>query len=169
MVRKINSIFVTVGTTKFESLIKVIDSVEFQKMVFESFGCSEILVQIGQGLCVPRSHHSGVEVVSYRLKPDIKKDMQNADLIITHCGAGSVMEALNISGKTVVAVVNDALMDNHQLELANALVEKGPFLFSMAKPADLIRELPFLDFESLVNYKSPDLTSFVDTLGEYIR
>ena len=160
-------IFLTVGTTQFEELVAVIDSKDFQDMVAKTFGTREILVQIGKGVKEPKSHTSQVSVSFYRLKPDIKEDMATADLIITHCGAGSVTEAMN-AGKPTVAVVNQLLMDNHQSELAEALVEAGPFLFAVDNPAQLVKQLPHLEFAALKRYKSPDLTNFVREMTKYI-
>jgi UDP-N-acetylglucosamine transferase subunit ALG13 len=107
--RQLKRVFVTVGTTKFEELIEHVDSEAFQRTVFESLGTREIIAQIGQGTIEPRIRHSKVEVSFYRMKPDIKGDMEAADLIITHCGAGSVTEAMK-SGRPTVAAVNEKLI-----------------------------------------------------------
>ena len=50
--------------------------------------------------------------------------MRAADVVISHAGAGSILEALEL-GKRLVVCVNDALMDNHQAELATALEARG--------------------------------------------
>ena len=59
--------------------------------------------------------------------------MERADLILSHAGAGSLLEALDISSSTkptskqkkiVNAVINSKLMDNHQLELADELEKR---------------------------------------------
>jgi len=39
-------------------------------------------------------------------------------------GSGTLLEALHL-GKTVIAVPNESLMDNHQAEVAEALAEQG--------------------------------------------
>lgn len=50
-----------------------------------------------------------------------------ADVVVTHAGSGSVLEALR-AGKKVVAVINEALMHNHQKELADELERLGYLL-----------------------------------------
>ena len=43
--------------------------------------------------------------------------MRNASLIISHAGAGSIMEGLSLN-KLMLVVINSSLMVNHQTELA---------------------------------------------------
>jgi beta-1,4-N-acetylglucosaminyltransferase len=50
-----------------------------------------------------------IPITSYSLKPLIKNDMVEADLIISHCGAGSILEILEMNKKLIV-VVNSALV-----------------------------------------------------------
>jgi beta-1,4-N-acetylglucosaminyltransferase len=56
----------------------------------------------------------------YRVKPSIDADVAGAALVVSHAGAGSVFEALR-AGRPLVVCVNDALADNHQVELADAM------------------------------------------------
>ncbi len=89
----------------------------------------------------------------YDFKPSLAEDMDNADLIISHAGAGSIMEGLDYCNrrnssrqgnesaqmkKKLVVVINDRLMDNHQCELAYAL-EKRNYLYVLSKP-DMLKE-----------------------------
>ena len=46
--------------------------------------------------------------------------MKAASFIISHAGAGSIMEGLSLE-KRMLVVINADLMDNHQFELAHAL------------------------------------------------
>ena len=50
----------------------------------------------------------------------------------TCVGAGSVMETL-AAGKPLVVIINERLMDNHQLELAERLAEDGHLLYGTCK------------------------------------
>ncbi len=44
----------------------------------------------------------------------ILEDLINeADVVISHCGAGILLESLRSKGAKCIAVVNESLMDNH--------------------------------------------------------
>jgi len=38
--------------------------------------------------------------------------IKSADFIISHCGAGTILEALRLN-KSLLAVINNSLMNNH--------------------------------------------------------
>ena len=52
------------------------------------------------------------------------QDIRAADLVISHAGAGSILESLEAQ-KPLLVVINDTLMDNHQTELASKMRELG--------------------------------------------
>ena len=72
---------------------------------------------------------------SPRFKSNLVDDMSVSDLIISHCGAGSILEALSMK-KQLIVVINGSLQDNHQLELSDALSD-GRFCHS-TEPAALL-------------------------------
>lgn len=90
--------------------------------------------------------HRELNVSCYRFKSTIKEDMQRSSLIISHAGAGSIMESLSLKKKTCV-IINDALMDNHQIELAQALCDRG-YLFMLPSPDNLILSTTIKSVES---------------------
>ncbi|CAM9170448.1 unnamed protein product [Sphacelaria rigidula] len=117
-------VFVTVGTTKFDPLVCAIDDAMVLETLYHK-GFTSLLVQIGHGEHMPTfPTEAGISCESYRFKPTLQQDMARADLVISHAGAGSIMEALGL-GKALVVVVNSALMDNHQEELAEALAQRN--------------------------------------------
>ena len=90
---------------------------------------------------------------------------QDASLVICHAGVGTVMETLRLK-KQAVVVVNPSLMDNHQLEVAEALEEdnhihlcRAPSMLhkvvakipSKGKPLQTIPMLDTTLFPSLIN------------------
>ena len=95
-------------------------------------------MQIGQGTYEPKNlvTDDKLEVLVRRtvmLEPIINK----SQLVISHCGAGIVLECLRSTmnadkevlklgeGTMNISVVNDSLMNNHQFELADKLNEDG--------------------------------------------
>ena len=104
-----------------------------------------------------------IQIRLYRYKNNIIKDMESADLIISHAGAGSIMEGLGLQKKMIV-VINDSLMDNHQTEVADAL-EKENYLYSTT-PNKLCSLLLEKDLSQLKIRPPPDTTLFPALLLE---
>ena len=77
-------------------------------------------MQYGRGAEPAPPTQPPLDVAMYRFKKSLRLDMERAALIITHAGAGSILEGLR-QRAVLVVVVNDLLMDNHQAELAHAL------------------------------------------------
>lgn len=96
-------IFVTVGTTPFESLIKYIDI---------NIKNHEVIAQISDGKYMPQ------RMKSFNYTKNIEEYYKWADIVITHAGAGSVYKLLEMQ-KRIIVVPNLERLDNHQLELAN--------------------------------------------------
>ncbi|KYR00598.1 putative glycosyltransferase [Tieghemostelium lacteum] len=132
-------VFVTVGTTKFEDLIEVIDSLEFHQLLYD-FGYDRLVIQVGNHkskLCYSVNEQcktteerekeiksclkiKGFSSYYYNYKPSLKEDMEASSLIITHGGSGSILETLSMD-KPCICVVNERLMHNHQAELSDKL------------------------------------------------
>eukprot|EP01112_Ceratiomyxa_fruticulosa_P017266 TRINITY_DN5349_c0_g1_i2.p1 TRINITY_DN5349_c0_g1~~TRINITY_DN5349_c0_g1_i2.p1 ORF type:complete len:393 (-),score=46.69 TRINITY_DN5349_c0_g1_i2:97-1275(-) len=137
-----NYVFVTVGSTNFDALIKVIDDPQFHT-ILQDFGYGGVLMQIGDGeynpkysrlvepeeLVLSKEKTKSFESLYYRYRKGIQQDIDNAGLVISHAGSGSIVETLE-AGKPLVVVINDMLMHNHQEELANRLVQDQYLLVS---------------------------------------
>jgi beta-1,4-N-acetylglucosaminyltransferase len=111
-------LFVTVGSTKFPELIEAIISKDFISLLLD-LKFSHLVVQSGSTPVPPMSLQD-LEVTWYSYKPSIIDDMKDAYMIISHAGSGSILEALSMDKKLLV-VINESLMDNHQVDLANEL------------------------------------------------
>uniref|UniRef100_A0A2K6KTF8 UDP-N-acetylglucosamine transferase subunit ALG13 n=1 Tax=Rhinopithecus bieti TaxID=61621 RepID=A0A2K6KTF8_RHIBE len=110
-------VFVTVGTTSFDDLIACVSAPDSLQKI-ESLGYNRLILQIGRGTVVPEPFSTESFTLDvYRYKDSLKEDIGKADLVISHAGAGSCLEALE-KGKPLVVVINEKLMNNHQLELA---------------------------------------------------
>ncbi|KAK8740878.1 hypothetical protein OTU49_002744 [Cherax quadricarinatus] len=143
------TVFVTVGTTRFDALIQAITEEDTLAILREK-GYTKVTLQIGQGEFIPQDgEFHGVTVTHFRLKPSIDVDFATADLVISHAGAGSCLEALG-AGKPLVAVVNNTLMANHQTELAEQLADSGFCFFCY--PNTLQEKLTTMDISQLQTY-----------------
>mmetsp|Transcript_16906 Transcript_16906/g.69026 ORF Transcript_16906/g.69026 Transcript_16906/m.69026 type:complete len:165 (-) Transcript_16906:2336-2830(-) len=112
--------FVTVGSTQFDELIMAVDDEGVQKAL-RGIGVNELTVQYGRGRYRMTTGRGNVlNVEAYDFKPSLHDDMIAADLIISHAGAGTMLESLRL-GKRLIVVVNESLMENHQAELAEEM------------------------------------------------
>ncbi|XP_014468900.1 PREDICTED: UDP-N-acetylglucosamine transferase subunit ALG13 homolog [Dinoponera quadriceps] len=159
------TVFVTVGTTKFDDLVNTV----LNRAVLEALSARDyrrLILQTGNSSiepdCSARCGFHSIE--SFKLSPSIGKYMRSADLVISHAGAGSVLEALE-NGKHLIVVINDLLMDNHQVELAEQL-HKDEHLYYCTCP-DLSRTVQTMDLTKLkpfVNNKSVNIANFIDKI-----
>jgi UDP-N-acetyl-D-mannosaminouronate:lipid I N-acetyl-D-mannosaminouronosyltransferase len=99
------NIFVTVGHTHYNSLFKAVN---------EQLNNREYTVvnQISDGDYLPNNH----EYFTFTQKVD--EYIDQADIVITHAGAGSVYHLLEL-GKAIVVVPNFDRVDEHQKDLAD--------------------------------------------------
>ncbi|KAG0289273.1 hypothetical protein BGZ96_007134 [Linnemannia gamsii] len=111
------------------------------------------------------SHESRLQVTTYTYKSSLREDMEQADLIISHAGSGSILEALRLNKKLVV-VVNEDLMDNHQQELGSALHEQRYLVCCTV--STLEKTLQAKEYDSLETFPQPDPTRFSDFLDARI-
>jgi UDP-N-acetylglucosamine transferase subunit ALG13 len=146
---------ITVGTTKFPPLTTCAVSAEFASALVSHWGIQRILLQYGETECpFPADgvwERHGVTYDVFRFKPNLweyvlqneaalayassdiseipsRVDCTHLSLIVSHAGAGSIFEACRLplsSRVPLVVVVNAALSDNHQVELADAMEEGG--------------------------------------------
>jgi beta-1,4-N-acetylglucosaminyltransferase len=113
-------VFVTVGTTQFDALVEAL----LRPSALEALaklGFRQLRVQHGRG-APPRAPADtrGIAIDAYAFKPSLAEDMDEAELVISHAGSGSILEVLG-RRKPLLVVVNESLMDNHQAELADEL------------------------------------------------
>lgn len=161
------NIFVTVGTTQFDALIQIIFSEKIVQL-FHKFKCKKVTMQIGQGKIDDKAVErlaKEFEVEVYGLKPTILPDVKSSDLVISHAGAGSCIEVLN-AGKPLVVVVNEKLMDNHQLELAQKLSSDGYLFYCV--PQTLATTLDEMNVDELKPYPKGNTKGFVKYLDEWM-
>lgn len=93
--------------------------------------------------------------------------MNRADLIITHCGAGSILEVLHLR-KRAIGVINDKLLDNHQIELADAM-ENDKYMVIARTPQDLVNVLTSCRWDERRIYPDPEPNLFLNELSTLVR
>ena len=125
-------LLVTVGTTEFDYLIRSLDTAKFASFVKQE-GFTRVFFQIGRGQYEPHAltalfkddgKGNGIFFSWFRFVPNLSELVNGAHTVISHCGAGTILEVLD-SGARLVVAVNETLMGNHQMELADALFARG--------------------------------------------
>jgi beta-1,4-N-acetylglucosaminyltransferase len=156
-------LFLTVGTTRFDALLEAWNR-DAQALVAwlveQSF--VEAQFQIGTGTVEPLALRDAAEewnvahannktpplrISWFRHSPDLLSLVSRASLVVSHAGAGSILESLRRS-RPLLVVINDTLMQNHQAEVADALAE-GRFLYQTT-PAKLLQTLRTADWSAPV-------------------
>lgn len=104
------NILVTVGTTKFDSLIKYLDQNLIKNV--------EFVFQIANGKYLPKNF------TYFRFTNEIEKYYEEADIVITHAGAGTIYRLLE-KRKKMIIVPNNERRDNHQVDIAKFMDLNG--------------------------------------------
>lgn len=111
-------IFVTVGNSNigFERLIKAMDSLA-PKLPYE------VVMQIGSSSYIPKN----TKWFKYCDYETMLEYFKNAKVIITHAGAGTILDILMLGKKPIVVPRLKKFgehIDDHQLEIVRALEER---------------------------------------------
>jgi len=131
-------VLVTVGTTRFDSLIKYIDETFAESSI-------EFTFQIADGKYEP------VNFPFFTFGPDIETYYNESDMVICHAGAGTIYKLLEIR-KKIIIVPNTERIDNHQLDIADYMGTHGY--------AITIKDFSFLS-EAIQKGTQGELISFV--------
>ncbi|KAL3819501.1 hypothetical protein ACJIZ3_005406 [Penstemon smallii] len=161
-------VFVTVGTTSFDSLVKAVDTREVRQALFEK-GYTHLLIQMGRGSYVPNKYSgepgNSLSVDYFTFSSSIAEFLKSASLVISHAGSGSIFETLRLQ-KPLIVVVNEDLMDNHQSELAEELADRK-HLFC-ARPQMLYETISVMDLASLIVYQPGNATPVAKFIDKFI-
>ncbi|GAC72791.1 predicted glycosyltransferase [Moesziomyces antarcticus T-34] len=109
-----------------------------------------------QNITVEAELDCGVELQLFAFAPDLKSYIESADVVISHAGSGTILDTLRVRPHppALVVVPNTSLMDNHQVELAEALGNDG--FLTVGSEDSLIKDVararqathaPFPDFD----------------------
>jgi beta-1,4-N-acetylglucosaminyltransferase len=174
MSAKKRTVFVTVGTTKFPKLVNLLLSDDILTCLRRN-GIERMVMQVGDGKhedahiselgdSPVKFYKEGVEIHAYCYSPSLQTDLASADLVISHAGAGSIIESLE-ANKRLIVVVNEDLMDNHQFELARKMHSLNYLLYTtcggLRDKIELVHNKEF----SLAKYVPGNPKLFGDFLG----
>ncbi|XBH58009.1 uncharacterized protein [Aegilops tauschii subsp. strangulata] len=164
--RQRRMVFVTVGTTCFDALVKVADSEEVKQALLQK-GYTDLRIQMGRGTYTPSkvSGNLNLQVEHFTFLPSIADSIREASLVISHAGSGSIFETLRL-GKPLIVVVNEDLMDNHQSELAEELAEQNHLL--CAHPQTLRETVEAMDLHALQPYIPGEARPVVALINEFL-
>ncbi|KAL1410999.1 N-acetylglucosaminyldiphosphodolichol N-acetylglucosaminyltransferase catalytic subunit alg13 [Vanrija albida] len=142
------SLLVTVGSTRFQALTDAVLAPAALDALAAA-GVTQLTVQLGSGSLPPHVTasadggewaHGTLRVTTLRYTADgahMARLLAAADAVVSHAGAGTILQVLRLQPPTPLLVVPNAqLMDNHQQELADAL-RAGDYL-EVAGVDDLI-------------------------------
>lgn len=155
-------ILVTVGTQNFSftRLLKMVDELIDEKVITEY-----VMAQVGH------SSYRPVNFESFDFKPEseMKKLMENANILITHAGVGTITTALQLNKKVIVVPRLSQFgehVDDHQLEIAEAYHQKDYIALANNKV-----ELSAL-LKNIVNIKfrqyEPEPSTILSSIEEFI-
>ena len=144
-------LLVTVGTTTFDSLISAIDQCNLS-------GFETITVQHAAG-------HPSNNYDSHEFIYDIQKYYIEADLIITHAGAGSIYKLLEMQ-KRLLVVPNLERSDPHQKEIARFVQEQnyGCVCWDVTTMNESIEEAKqgiYVPYQSTAFFKTKDIVEMI--------
>jgi beta-1,4-N-acetylglucosaminyltransferase len=165
-------VLITVGTTHFDTLIQTLDShADRFVSLLRTKGFSRLVIQIGHGAHEPHQlcerWNLETRVVGsasfIRFTPSLQALIDASSLVISHAGAGSILESLR-AAKPVFVVVNETLMDNHQVELASALANQGVLMWTTV--AKMLDDFEAANLADLKPFPQPDYDVFPSILDQ---
>lgn len=153
-------VFVTVGTTQFNKLIETVSSDNILE-ILKNLGYTTIQFQTGTGV-FNKKIYPDVTLLYDKYFEEFEKQIADADLVISHAGAGTCLEVLR-QEKPLIVVINEDLMDNHQTELAEQLESDGYLYFCTCQT---LKEALLKDPKKLKSYPKPKENLFSDYLDK---
>ena len=132
-------IFVTVGTDRFEKLVKAADDLAGKIK-------EKVMIQKGNSICDVK------KAECFEFTKDFDNYIEKARIIISHGGAGTIFELLN-KGKKVIGVANLNRIDKHQIEILEQLDKEDYLVY--CKDFNLLNALNKIENIKLKKYSPP--------------
>ena len=133
-------IFVTVGTTDFDDLLRAMDALA------PTLG-EEVVAQTGRGCYAP------LHMVHFAFAPSLEPYYAQARLVVAHGGLGTAIEVLQ-RGIKLIGVSNPDRYDHHQDDILRTLSERGHMLWCQSLD-ELPQALATAAYTTFAPYQSP--------------
>lgn len=152
-------IFVTVGTQKFQlnRLLEILDCEEIEEEIFAQIGCSTYK---------PKHFKSQ----KFLTQKDFLKYMENASIVITHAGVGSILTAMDFDKPILVfprLKKYGEHVDDHQLQIAQTFMEKK-YIMMYSEDKSLIEQIEAVKNMNRNYYKSSN-KRYIKFLDRYMK
>lgn len=158
-----NKIFITLGSQKFQfnRLLKAIDELCEKGTV----DAEDVFAQIGYSDYLPKNF----TYKKFLDRDEFSKEMEKADIVITHGGTGAIIGAVK-KGKKVIAVPRRAKygehVDDHQLQLVGQFDDLN--LIYACRDMNLEKALRVTKKTEYKEYKS-NTNKIIKSLEEFIE
>jgi UDP-N-acetylglucosamine transferase subunit ALG13 len=111
-------IFVTVGTSlPHDELVQMMD-----KLASEGSIRDKVIVQRGAGRYIPK------HIEHFRFAPNLDAYYNDADIVISNCGAGTIMENAT-KGRRLIVIQNPDITGGHEWELVKKMEKAGHLIW----------------------------------------
>ncbi|MHA1137337.1 MAG: glycosyltransferase [Candidatus Thorarchaeota archaeon] len=131
----------TVGTSlPHDGLIMKVDG-----LVKEGTIADDVVAQIGAGKYIPKN-------IDYiRFAPSLEEFYQKADIVISNCGAGTIMENVT-KGRSLIVIQNPDITGGHEWEMVTKM-EKGGHLVWCKDIDDLANAIQTAKTKKFASFK----------------
>lgn len=146
-------LFVTVGTTDFEELVRTMDQIAAKLD-------ERVVAQIGKGDYIP------AHMEHFRFAPSLDPYLNQARIVITHGGLGTIAEVLQKRCK-IIGVNNPDRYDLHQEELLKILEEQGHIIWCR-RLSHLAESLQKAEGRILIPYSKPRC-NIAEVIRNYLK
>ena len=133
-------IFVTVGTTDFDALVRAMD--DLAPTLDE-----KVVAQVGRGRYAPQ------HMEYFRFAPSLDPYYDQARVVVAHGGLGTMIEVLQ-RGIKLIGLSNPDRYDRHQEDLLSTLDARGHMVWCR-RLTDLTQALEEIDTRTFVRYETP--------------
>ena len=157
-------IFVTVGTQNF-NFLRLLRAVELA--VINGTIKEEVIAQIG----INKFQSDYIKTIPFLDKEEFNALMKDARFVISHSGTGSIISALKIKKRVIVAARLDKYdehIDDHQLEILEAFSHMELIIPLNEDLGDLDEKIKNIDHYNLQTFKS-NSKSFNEKLTNLIK